>query len=115
MRYFVEMGSKEIVENKTSRAIFIRSLILYPLFIGIVINTLLNLPIPVFLSLIAPICSPFTIMWAYGNALHKKYSTSNANKKFDEFTRLNAWLFVFFFGIIIVNRLLVSGIYVNGK
>jgi hypothetical protein len=113
MRYFVEMGSQEIMERRTLRAIFIRSLILYPLFIGLVITTALNLPVPVFLSLVAPICSPFTIMWAYGNALNKKYSTIHANKNFDEFTNMNAWLFVFLIGIIIVNRLLVSGINAN--
>jgi amino acid permease len=113
MRYFVEMGSEEIIENKRSRAIFIRSLILYPLLIGIVITTLLNLPVPLFLSLISPICGPFSIMWAYGFALYKKYPAIHANRKFDEFTRMNPWLFVFLFGIIVVNRLLVSGIYAS--
>ena len=67
MKYFVEMGSKEIIENKEVRKRFIRSLLLYPLLIGIVLTTLLNLPIPALISLIAPICSPFTFMWGYGN------------------------------------------------
>lgn len=113
MKYFVEMGSKEIMENKKKRSSFIRSLILFPVLIGIAIATLLNLPIPAFVSLIAPICSPFTFMWGYGNALKKDYATKNANKDFESLTKLNAWLFIIFALTIIVNRLLVNGIYVN--
>ena len=113
MKYFVEMGSKEIIENKDSRNSFIRSLLLFPLLLGIVITTLLNLPIPAFVSLIAPICSPLTFMWGYGNALKKNYSLDNANKSFQRLSKLNIWLFAFLFLIILFNRLLVIGIYAN--
>ena len=75
VKYFVEMGTEEIAITKERRTPFINSLILYPLLFGIIITTLLNLPVPTFLSLIAPICSPFTIVWAYGDALKKKYPT----------------------------------------
>ena len=113
MKYFVELGSKETIENKVSRYSFIRSLLLFPLLIGIVITTLLNLPIPAFVSLIAPICSPLTFMWGYGNALKKNYSLANANKSFQDFSKLNLWLFVFLFLTVLFNRLLVIGIYLN--
>ena len=112
-KYFVEMGSKEIIENKEARKSFIRSLLLYPILIGIVLTTLLNLPTPAFISLIAPICSPLTFMWGYRNALKKNYSTNNANKKFDDLNKPHPWLFVFFVLTFIGNRLLVNGIYVN--
>lgn len=62
IRYFVELSTEEITVTKDLRIPFINSLILYPLLIGIIITTLLNLPTPTFLSLIAPVCSPFTIM-----------------------------------------------------
>ena len=113
MKYFVEMGPKETIENKDLRNSFIRSLLLFPLLIGIVITTLLNLPIPAFVSLISPICSPLTFMWGYGNALKKNYSLDNTNKNFQHFSKLNVWLFVFLFLTILFNRLLVIGIYVN--
>ena len=113
MKYFVEMGSKEIIENKDSRNTFIRSLLLFPLLLGIVLTTLLNLPIPAFVSLIAPICSPLTFMWGYGNALKKNYSLDNANKSFQHLSKLNIWLFAFLFLTILFNRLLVIGIYAN--
>lgn len=56
VKYFVEVGTENIISTKESRTPFIKSLILLPLFIGILITTLLNLPIPTLLSLIAPIC-----------------------------------------------------------
>jgi hypothetical protein len=111
--YFVEMASKEVMENKEDRKVFVRSLILYPLLIGIVITTLLNLPAPAILSLIAPICSPLSFMWGYGSALRKNYSTNNANKDFKDLNKLHISLFVLLALTIIGNRFLVSGIYFN--
>jgi hypothetical protein len=113
MKYFVELGTKEIIENKEARNKFIRSLILYPLLIGIVITTLLNLPIPAFVSLVAPVCSPFTFMWAYGNALKKHYPVEHANRDFENFNKPHPWVYAFFVLVIIANRFLVWGIYEN--
>jgi len=111
--YFVEMGSKEVIENGETRSQFIQLLLVYPIFIGIVITTALNFPIPVFLSLIAPICSPFSFFWGYKNALTKIYSYDKANKEFESLNKLHFWLF-FLLGItIIYNRLLVYGIFAN--
>jgi hypothetical protein len=42
------------------------------LFAGIIITNLLNLPVKTALSLIAPLTSPFTLMWANGYALKQK-------------------------------------------
>jgi len=109
-RFFVETGSLEIIENTKERKSFIESLIFYPLFLGIIITTLMNLPVPTLLSLIAPICSPFTILWTYGYALKEKYPLQNSNKEFDKLTRLNTFLPVILCIIIIINRLLVYGI-----
>jgi hypothetical protein len=113
MKYFVEMGTKEIIENKKNREIFIRSLIFFPLFIGIVLTTLLNLPVQVIISLIAPICGSLTILCGYDNALKKNYYLKNVNIEFEEFNKINFLLFAFFLLTIVLNRLLVYGIYVN--
>jgi hypothetical protein len=113
MKYFVEMGSKEIIADKPGRIAFMFHLLIYPLASGLIITTLLNLPVPAFISLIAPICSPFTFLWGYGNAMYKKYPSANANKQFDSFNKIKPWLFISLALVIIVNRLLVHGIFWN--
>ena len=113
MKYFVSMGSKEIIENEKDRKEFIRFLILFPLFIGLVITTLLNLPVPILASLIAPICGPLTILCGYNNAAEKKYILNDVNTEFEQFNKFNFQLFGFFLLTVILNRLLVYGIYVS--
>ena len=112
-KYFVELGSKELVENYDSRKQFIHALIQYPLYIGIIITTILNLPVPVLLSIIAPVFSPFTLMWSYGDALQKQFSAENANKEFDQLNSFQPILIFSLILIIALNRFLVSGIHVN--
>jgi uncharacterized protein YacL len=113
MKYFVEMATKEIVENKKNREKFVRSLIFFPLVIGIVLTTLLNLPVPVIISLIAPICGSLTILCGYDNASKKNYNLKNFSKEFEKLNKINLQLFAFFVLTIILNRLLVYGIYIN--
>jgi hypothetical protein len=113
MQYFVELGSREIIENNETRKKFISSLILIPVFIGIIITTLLNLPTINVISLIAPMCSPFTFLWTYSFALKKRYLTNNYNSQFYNLNKPHIWLYLFFALTIIANRLLVYGIYVN--
>ncbi|MES2376070.1 MAG: hypothetical protein V4553_05815 [Bacteroidota bacterium] len=113
MRFFVELGTAHIIADWASRRIFIRSLIQYPLYIGIVITTLLNLPTPTLLSLIYPICSPFSIMWADGKGVSKVYPADNMNTDISAISRIQpVWLIILFL-IIVMNRLLVYGIAVN--
>lgn len=112
-QYFIEMGNTELVENTDRRKPFIHCLIQYPLYIGILITTLLNFPIPVLISLIAPICSPMTIMWSYGIALSKAFSAKNANKEFEKLNSMQPVLFIFTIIIVVINRLLVHGIHLN--
>jgi hypothetical protein len=71
------------------------------------------LPVPVMISLIAPICGSLTILCGYDNASKKDYSLKNINKEFEQFNRFNFLSFGFFVLIIILNRLLVYGIYVR--
>lgn len=113
MQYFVELGSREIIENKETRKKFISSLILVPVLIGIIITTLLNLPTINIISLIAPMCSPFTFLWTYSFALKKKYRTNNYNTQFYKLNKPHIWLYLIFTLTIIANRLLVHGIYAN--
>jgi hypothetical protein len=113
MPYFVEMGSKEIVEKKETRIRFIHYILLFPVFLGIIFTTLLNLPTVAIVSLIAPLCSPFSFLWDYGNALNKKYILKATNDNFNNLNKLNIVLIILAILTIIYNRLLVSGIYFN--
>ena len=108
-KYFVQTANKEIIETQQIRDKYIRSLILFPLFLGIIITTILNLPVPTPLSLIAPLCSPFAIMWPYGYAVREKYPVESLNTKFDRFNRFYPVLLIFLGMIILMDRLLVLG------
>jgi hypothetical protein len=110
MKYFVEMGSKEILGNRSIRKSFVHSILLLPVLLGIPITTILNLPVVALISLIAPLCSPFTFLWDYGNALYKNYHLTNTNDEFEKLSRWNIVLLVLLTLTIIYNRLLVIGI-----
>ncbi len=113
MRFFVEMGTGSIIADKKSRRTFMRALICYPLYIGILVTTFLNLPVPSVLSLIYPIFSPFALMWAYDSAIAKPYPTDNMSIDINGINRIQpVWLIILFL-IIVLNRFLVYGINVN--
>jgi hypothetical protein len=113
MRYFVEMGSKEILEKRGTRISFVHSLLLLPVLFGIPITAMLNLPVIALISLIAPLCSPFTLLWDYGNALTKKYPLKTTNENFDKMNKLSLVLIILLLLTIVYNRILVNGIYYN--
>jgi hypothetical protein len=112
-KYFVEMASAEILEKKETRISFVHSILLLPVLLGIPLVTILNLPTVALISLIAPICSPFTFLWDYGNALTKNYHLKITNEHFNLLNRLNFVLVILLILTIIYNRILVNGIYYN--
>jgi len=113
MKYFVEMGTKEIIDKKETRITFVHSLLTIPVILGIIITTILNLPTFATVSLIAPICSPFSFFWDYGNALNKNYNSKITNDHFNKLNNFNAGLIILLILTVIYNRLLVRGIYYN--
>jgi hypothetical protein len=106
---FVLICPTEALEIRHARAIFMKKSVLYPVFIGIAITTLLNLPAIVLLSLIAPICIPFTILWTYPLAVRKNYRGLISNLDFDRINRFSPYAVAFLALIILINRLLVIG------
>lgn len=109
--FFVEMASVDILNDDEKRKQFIDALIQYPIYFGIAATVLLNLPAPVFLSLLYPICSPFTLFWGYGYLTNGEYSVAKANKTFDQWTKIQPGVVVFLILSILVNRLLVFGLH----
>jgi hypothetical protein len=110
-KYFVQMASEGIINDKLERRTFINSLVKYPLYLGVIITTLLNLPVVVILSLLYPICSPFTLFWGFGYLLDTPYETANANKNINTLTTLSPILVAVFILTIICNRLFVTGFF----
>ncbi len=107
---FIPFLDKTLYENDETRKIFFNFLIQYPLYTGILITTLLNLPVPTPLSLIAPLCSPFSIMWGFGPLMRKKYdypANTTAAGRIDQLSY--SWLIVLIL-IMIMNRILAEGI-----
>ncbi len=108
--YIVAMMDVNTAQNYQRRNKFITAIVLYPLFIGIIITTILNLPVPTPLSLIAPITSPFVVLWPY------YYYLTTQTKNTDEDQSINSqikykWILTLVI-LILVNRLLVLGIHI---
>lgn len=110
-KYFAEMATEEILNDKQQQKIFSDVLIKYPLYIGVIITTLLNLPVVAFISLLYPLGNPMNMFWIYGYVTDTKYATDNANKQFDKLEKIQPFLIVAFFITMIVNRLLVFGLH----
>ncbi len=85
-------------------------MVLYPLIVGILATTLLNLPVAATIVLVAPIIKPLVILCTYPQALKKEYRGVISNRDFDSINRFNYYPLVALAVIVIVNRLLVYGI-----
>ena len=103
------MATEQIMNDKHELKIFADTLIKYPLYIGVVIATLLNLPVGAFISLIYPLGNPMNMFWIYGYVTDTKFNTGNANKQFDKLNKIQPVLIGAFVLTVIVNRLLVYG------
>lgn len=106
---FVAFIPKEDYEVDALRKKYFNTLVHIPLYIGIVITTLLNLPIPTFASLTAPLFSPFSIMWCYGALMRKKY-TYPANTIYSKsIEQISVFWIIIFIVVIVINRYLAIG------
>lgn len=105
--HFIGLMSKETASNFQKRKRFIYSLVLIPLFIGITVTTLLNLPAPTVLSLIAPLTSPYVILWAFGYYLKKEGAYFDNQESVGKKIYLG-WIIVLML-IVALNRILVPG------
>jgi hypothetical protein len=107
--YFAAMATEEILKDKKQQKIFSDVLIKYPLYIGVVVSTLLNLPVVDFISLLYPLGNPMNMFWIYGYVMDHDYATENANKQFDKLEKIPTFLIIALLLTIIINRLLVYG------
>jgi hypothetical protein len=109
-RPIISVMSNETANVPASRGKFIRLLILYPLFIGIGGYTLLNLPVPTVLSLIAPLASPWTLVWVYGDYLKKEPGRFGFDPDERIKSKVYVWIIIGFILAIALNRILSLGV-----
>src|SRR5436190_11398665 len=110
-RYFVELAPEETINDKSQRRAFFNTLIKFPLYFGVIITTLLNLPVTAFISLCYPLFSPLNLLWSYGYCLDANYPATKANKELTHLCKVSPILIIAFILTIIYNRLLVYGLY----
>lgn len=107
--FFSQMANYETIMNHKEKNIFLKNTVIFPLFIGIILTTILNLPVPSLLSLLYPLFSPFTLLWNYKAIMKTQYSTGHCNTNFKALGRFNTFVIFNFLLILIINRLLVLG------
>lgn len=106
--HIVALMSSSTAADLQLRRRFVSRIIFLPLMAGMAITTLLNLPVPTPLSLIAPLTSPVTLLWAYGDYIRQKQTYADETESINN--KLKPLWWVALLVVIIVNRLLVSGI-----
>lgn len=86
------------------------SFIFIPLIISIVIITIFQFPIPHFISVLATICAPFSIMAVFGSFIGNKETIKRdlTGKSINE--KISITIIILFIISIIINRILVAGI-----
>jgi len=98
-----------IDQEEVNRLSWANDLILLPLLIGIVIISLLQLPVPHFASILATSCAPMSMMAVYGtflgskNEIERNLSLSSIRSQFSLLLLIGVIL------IVGANRLLVLG------
>lgn len=108
-RNFVLLSPYEALEINYARGRFMAILILYPLIVGVVATTMLNLPVAAALILVSPIVKPLIILFTYPQALKKNYRGVISNRDFDSINQFNYYPLIALFAVVILNRLLVLG------
>jgi hypothetical protein len=106
--HMVSLMDEKAAVDKRARGQFVLSTVLYVLLIGIPLTALLNLPTPTFLSILAPLMSPWSLLYAYGYYMRgKPFRNQYGEQLSDRWMPVGWW--ILFIALILLNRLLVFG------
>lgn len=108
--YFAQIATPEILADPVSRKSFADGLIKYPLFAGIGVTILLNLPVISVLSLIYPAFSPMSLFWVYGYVVEETTTANNSEAQLASLGKPGVLLIAALLLTVVVNRLLVMGL-----
>ncbi len=109
-RYFVQLGSNEVVQDASKRKTFINALVEYPLYIGVLVTTILNLPVVTVLSLLYPLFSPFSLFWGMGYLHGTQHYNQAHNPNYDSLFKLSIPAIIALIMSVILTRIMVPGI-----
>lgn len=98
---------EDIHSGKELRAKWAGLLIMYPILIGILVNTIMQFPIVYFLSLLPSLTMPFMLFMVYGQMILSKTKIEKAKNK--DVTHFSMALIIVFILTIILYRSLVWG------
>lgn len=105
-KYIMEFATLEIYQDAALRKKYAKSVLLYPIYLGLIIIILMNLPVPIWISLMAPF-SIFSFFFAFGEALKKDYTQIRFNTNDVALFKIQPAIIVSFVLVLIINRLLV--------
>lgn len=105
-KYIMEFATLEIYQDAALRKKYAKSVLLYPIYLGLIIIILMNLPVPIWISLMAPF-SIFSFFFAFGEALKKDYTQIRFNTNDVALFKIQLAIIVSFVLVLIINRLLV--------
>ena len=108
--FAVSLMNTQTSQDKGSRKKFVFGITELTLYIGIPIIALLNLPTPTFLSILAPLMSPWSLLYAYGYYLKGKPYKGTYDEQERSRGNMPIIWFVLLGATVIVNRLLVMGL-----
>lgn len=92
------------------KKLFFNNVIFLPLPAGVALTTLLNLPVPTFLSLLAPLCMPWCVMMVYGKLMSEKDLMPETQNQSNDLNNFSKPLFISLVIVLLINRILVFGV-----
>ena len=105
---FEQFIPESIAEGQRPRAKWAKLLIMYPLLIGILINTVMQFPVVHFLSLLPSLMMPFALFMVYGQMIMSK-NTIAADKNW-KIIKFSKTLLIVFIASVLIYRVLVAGL-----
>lgn len=105
-KYIMEFATMEIYRDAVLRKKYVNAVLLYPIYLGLIIIILMNLPVPIWISLMAPF-SIFSFFFAFGEALKKDYGQIHFNTNEAALFKIQPAIIVSFVLVLILNRILV--------
>lgn len=110
--FLLELAPATILNNLEERKNYVAAIIKYPVYFSVVALMLLNLPVPIWLSLLPPL-SLFVLFSGYGDLLKKTIIQQDERITFLKFNTLQPILMIIFILVILMNRLLTFGLFIN--
>ena len=109
-RMFEPFVGEDLGGDKKKQAKWAQNLIMFPLFIGLLLVTILQFPVTHFISLVGTIFPPFAIMAIFGAFMGRKLSFSSFQATTNIHLHISVFLVVLTVLGILLNRWMATGI-----